>query len=83
VQTEEGAAFGAALLAGVGAGNWKSVDEAGDAAVRTKEVIQPELRNSAILDQAYRAYRRIYPALQQILDSKPSTADQSLLATQG
>ena len=33
VTAEEGAAYGAAILAGVGAGRWKSVDEACDAVV--------------------------------------------------
>ncbi|MBZ5615478.1 MAG: xylulokinase [Acidobacteriia bacterium] len=66
VQTEEGAAYGAAILAGVGAGNWRSVDEACDAVVHTAHRIQPDPKNSAILNEAYRTYRRIYPALRQI-----------------
>jgi xylulokinase len=66
VQAEEGAAYGAAILAGTGAGNWHSVDEACDAVVRTAHKIQPEAKSSAVLDEAYRTYRRIYPALQQI-----------------
>lgn len=66
VRAEEGAAYGAAILAGVGAGNWHSVDEACDAVVETAQQVQPDPKNSAILDEAYRAYRRIYPALQQI-----------------
>jgi xylulokinase len=66
VQAEEGAAYGAAILAGVGAGNWRSVDEACDAVVQTAHKIPPDPKNSAILNEAYRTYRRIYPALQQI-----------------
>ena len=66
VQAEEGAAYGAAILAGTGAGNWRSVDEACDAVVHTTHKIQPDSNSSAILDEAYRTYRRIYPALQQI-----------------
>ena len=42
VQAEEGAAYGAAILAGVGAGNWHSVEEACDAVVQTAEKIQPD-----------------------------------------
>ena len=38
VATEEGAGYGAALLAGVGAGFWHSVDDACDAVVRTAQV---------------------------------------------
>jgi xylulokinase len=66
VQAEEGAAYGAAILAGTGAGNWRTVDEACDAVVRTSQTIQPGARSSAILDQAYRTYCRIYPALREI-----------------
>jgi xylulokinase len=66
VQAEEGAAYGAAILAGTGAGNWHSVDEACDAVVRTAQEIQPDPKSCATLDEAYRTYRRIYPALRQI-----------------
>lgn len=66
VQAEEGAAYGAAILAGTGAGNWRSVDEACDAVVQTAHEIQPDPKSRAILDEAYRTYRRIYPALHQI-----------------
>jgi xylulokinase len=66
IKTEEGAAHGAAILAGVGAGNWRSVEEACDAVVQTAEEIQPNPKSSAILEEAYRTYRRIYPALHQI-----------------
>jgi len=66
VQAEEGAAYGAAILAGTGAGNWRSVDAACDAVVRIAQEIQPDPKNSAVLDQAYGTYRRIYPALLSI-----------------
>jgi xylulokinase len=76
VQAEEGAAYGAAILAGTGAGNWRSVDEACDAVVQTAHEIQPDPKSSTILDEAYRTYRRIYPALHQISnrDSAESSA---------
>ncbi len=66
VRAEEGAAYGAAILAGVGSGNWHSVEEATDAVVQTAHELQSDPTNSAILDDAYRTYRRIYPALRQI-----------------
>jgi xylulokinase len=59
----EGAAYGAAILAGVGAGNWTSVDEACDAAVRVAQRVAPDGRNSRVLQECYGNYRRIYPAL--------------------
>jgi xylulokinase len=66
LRAEEGAAYGAAILAGVGAGNWRSVEEACDAVVQTAAEVQPDPKNSAILDDAYLTYRKIYPALQQL-----------------
>jgi xylulokinase len=68
VEAEEGAAYGAAILAGVGAGHWGSVDEACDATVRTSTEITPNPKDVAILDESYHAYRRIYPALRRISD---------------
>ena len=70
VEAEEGAAYGAAILAGVGARSWKSVDEACDAVVRTAHEIKPNPGDVTTLNQAYRAYRRIYPALKQIAGSR-------------
>jgi xylulokinase len=66
VQAEEGAAYGAAILAGVGVGNWQSVDEACDAVVRTAHTVRPNVQNVLALNQSYQAYRRIYPALREI-----------------
>jgi xylulokinase len=66
VQAEEGAAYGAAILAGVGAGKWKSVDEACDAVVRTAHTVRPDRQNVMALNQAYDNYRKLYPALREI-----------------
>jgi xylulokinase len=66
VRAEEGAAYGAAILAGVGASHWPSVEEACNSVVEIAGEVQPNPESSAILDSAYGAYRRIYPALQQI-----------------
>ena len=66
VQAEEGAAYGAALLAAVGAGLWPSVDAACAAAVRVASHIEPQPRAVATLNGSYAAFRRIYPATRQI-----------------
>ncbi|MCH7747974.1 MAG: xylulokinase [Acidobacteria bacterium] len=60
---EEGAAYGAALLAGVGAGVWNSVDDACDAVVRVRERIDPDPEASACLSEHYARFRAVYPAL--------------------
>jgi xylulokinase len=63
LEAEEGAAYGAALLAGVGAGTWSSVDEACEQAVRVAREVAPHKANIAIMNKQYEAYRRLYPAL--------------------
>jgi xylulokinase len=66
VAVEEGAAYGAALLAGVGAGVWPSVDEACDRVVRTASVTRPDQKTIEIMHGRYAAYRRVYPAIKTI-----------------
>ena len=66
VEAEEGAAYGAALLAGVGAATWSNVDEACQRTVRISKQIDPDPATSALMNRQYEMYRRIYPALRQI-----------------
>ena len=63
LEAEEGAAYGAALLAGVGAGVWSSVDEACAAAVRVAGTVEPEPGAMETLDRQYRRFRTLYGAL--------------------
>jgi xylulokinase len=63
VAAEEGAAYGAAILAGVGAGAWQSVEQACDAVVRVAKKIPPNGQDSASMQQAYSVYKKIYAAL--------------------
>jgi xylulokinase len=65
VAAEEGAAYGAGLLAGVGVGVWSDVDAACDGVVRVTSEVAPG-EGAAILARQYRAYRALYPALQQV-----------------
>ena len=66
VAAEEGAAYGAAILAGVGAGGWSSVDEACDKVVRVASRIPPNQAASKTMQRGYGTYRKIYPALRQV-----------------
>jgi len=63
---EEGCAYGAAVLAGVGAGLWPSVDEACAQIVKIASVVEPNRQSSEKLQRQYQLYRAIYPALKQI-----------------
>lgn len=69
IAADEGGAYGAALLAGVGTGIWPSVDQACDRNVRTAETISPNADANAIMNRQYERYRRIYPALKAIYQS--------------
>jgi xylulokinase len=64
LEAEEGGAFGAALLAGVGVGAWENVEAACAATVRVAERIAPV--NAAAMSEAYARFWRMYPALKQI-----------------
>jgi xylulokinase len=69
VEAEEGAAYGAALFAGVGAGVWPTVDAACAATVRVASYVAPQPAAVATLNAAYAAYHRIYPATREIFTS--------------
>jgi xylulokinase len=72
VVAEEGAAYGAAILAGVGAGFWPSVDEACDAIVKSSGVTRPDSAASDVMNRQYDAYQRVYPALRTVYPHGPS-----------
>jgi xylulokinase len=66
VAAEEGAAYGAAILAAVGVRNFASVDQACDAIVHVASRVKPDPPSSALLQKNYAAFRRLYPALHSI-----------------
>jgi xylulokinase len=66
VNTTEGAAYGAALLAGVGTGVWPSVDDACAATVRQTGCTLPEPQQVVKYERGYQIYRELYPALKSI-----------------
>lgn len=61
VETEEGAAYGAAILAGVGARAWPTVDDACAATTRVRLTVNPS--SSDLMEGCYQAFQRLYPAL--------------------
>jgi xylulokinase len=63
VNTTEGAAYGAALLAGVGAGAWRDVPAACAAAIRVTGSERPDAGRTEAYRRAYAVYRDLYPAL--------------------
>ncbi len=63
VDVVEGAAYGAALLAGVGAGVWSNVETACKEVVRLAEISNPNDGQGVIYRTMYPVYRELYPAL--------------------
>ena len=63
VNTTEGAAYGAALLAGVGAGNWPDVLTACREAIMITGLTEPDPDQMTIYRYRYPQYRALYPAL--------------------
>jgi len=63
VNTTEGAAFGAALLAGVGVGTWKTVEESCSATIKTLEKTTANPGAVKIYEDYYQQYTALYPAL--------------------
>lgn len=66
VNTTEGAAYGAALLAGVAARVWPNVDAACAQTIRVSDRIEPNITNVSRYAEMYRQYQSLYPALRSI-----------------
>jgi len=69
VNTTEGGAFGAALLAAVGAGVWKTVPEACRATIKVLSATSPQPAQVQAYNTLYPLYRGLYPALKPTFDS--------------
>ncbi len=55
----EGPAYGAALLAGVGIGEWDSVEETA-ACIKEKSKLNPRPREAGRYERGYGVYRKLY-----------------------
>ncbi|HUS82196.1 MAG TPA: FGGY-family carbohydrate kinase, partial [Dehalococcoidia bacterium] len=62
---DEGPAFGAALLAGVGCGLYRDVAEACGTAVRVSERLEPHRDHERLYGEMYAHYREMYPLLRE------------------
>jgi xylulokinase len=64
LETQEGSAYGAALLALVGAGIYSSVPEICNAVIREVESISPQPEAAHVYAAGHPVYQSLYPALQ-------------------
>jgi xylulokinase len=69
VEAEEGAAYGAAILAGVGAALWPSVDAACNAVIRVAQRVAANPNVVSKMSESYAAFRRVYPATRSVFKS--------------
>ena len=61
----EGPAYGVALLAGVGTGAWKSIEEACKATIKQTKKVAPNKKNAAYYDRYYGVYHKLYGDLRE------------------
>jgi xylulokinase len=64
--TDEGSAYGAALLGGVAAGVFRDVHEAVASCVRLVDAVEPDPEWSAAYQRGYRRFQLLYPALRPL-----------------
>ena len=62
--------LGAAILAGVGTGVYGSFEEAAERTIRVKKTFTPDPEKRAVYDRGYETYRKLYPALEEIMNSQ-------------
>ncbi|HTS63509.1 MAG TPA: xylulokinase [Candidatus Acidoferrales bacterium] len=66
LETQEGSAYGAALLALAGTGAYSSVPEVCRAAIRETESVCPDEGEAEFYEKAHRIYQALYPALKPV-----------------
>jgi xylulokinase len=66
VAVDEGAAFGAAILGGVAAGDWPDVHDAVAATVKPREQIDPVPEWVEVYRETRDRYEKLYPALREL-----------------
>ena len=63
INSEEGAAYGVALLAAVGAGEYKDIAEACAATIRVVSETVPNRAAKRVYDSAFPVYQQLYRSL--------------------
>ena len=62
---DEGAAYGVALLAAVGAGEFKNIEEACNATIKTADQLKPNAKARKVYDRAFPVFQSLYAALRE------------------
>jgi len=67
IENPEGSALGAAILAGVGTGAYKSFAEAAKLAIHPQAAVRPSAKNVKAYEALYQRFRALYPATRGLL----------------
>ena len=68
INSEEGPAFGAAILAAVGCGKYSSVEEAAEKLIEVVDTTEQDSALVALYDKKYETFQQLYPALKDMYD---------------
>ena len=66
LKTNQGPSYGAAILAMVGDGIYKNVEEATKSIIKVEEIIQPSQNRIEYYQKKYELFKKLYPALKNI-----------------
>ncbi|MBM3699729.1 MAG: hypothetical protein FJW68_02275 [Actinobacteria bacterium] len=69
LKSTEAPSLGAAMLAGIAAGQYSSYNEAAETAVKTNEIIKPSNNYNKLYSSRYRIYKKIYRINKELLHS--------------
>ena len=67
VEVEEGPAYGGAILAAVGNGEYASVVDAASQIVKRKDSVEPDADLTALYEKRYQSFVKMYPALKDVM----------------
>jgi xylulokinase len=68
INSEEGPAFGAAILASVGCGQYSNVIEATEKLIKVTETTMPNSDTVKLYDKRYEVFKSLYPSLKDMFD---------------
>ncbi|HAG69543.1 MAG TPA: xylulokinase, partial [Lachnospiraceae bacterium] len=63
IESEEGPGYGGAILAAVGCGEYKDVEEAAEKLVKVVDVIEPEKELTEKYEKKYQYFKKLYPTV--------------------
>ncbi len=66
IRTEQGPSYGGAILAMVACGEYKNVEEAVRAFVRITGTVYPDKSLTALYNERYERFKKIYPAVKKL-----------------